>query len=68
MTGTALIPLAANVFATAFTSNSGPTVMTWGDITSLAFIMIILFLKEQVSDNVRWSVGMLASSLIIPRV
>src|SRR6516165_4688423 len=37
-TGTALMPFATNVFATAFTSNSGPTVMTWEDMTSRAFM------------------------------
>src|SRR5439155_20973055 len=32
-TGTALMPFATSVFATAFRSNSGPTVMTWEAMT-----------------------------------
>ena len=50
MTGTALIPFATNVFATALTSNSGPMVMTWGTMTSLAFIMTILTSQELTYD------------------
>src|SRR6516165_7875709 len=37
-TGTALMPFATNVFATAFTSNSGPTVITCETMTSRAFM------------------------------
>src|SRR6516225_8315550 len=37
-TGTALMPFATSVFATAFTSNSGPTVITCETMTSRAFM------------------------------